>query len=63
MLKRTTTATTAALLTLLVVASPASADTEYAGIGSTIDWRLVVILTVVALAAFILVLERATRGR
>jgi hypothetical protein len=63
MLKRTTAATTTALLALLVVASPASADTEYAGTGPSIDWRLVVILSVVALAAFIVVLERATRGR
>ncbi|HEV7810833.1 MAG TPA: hypothetical protein VGO64_09540 [Candidatus Limnocylindrales bacterium] len=63
MVKRTSAATGAALLALLVVASPASADTEYAGNASSIDWRLVVILSVVALTAFVALLERATRGR
>jgi predicted Na+-dependent transporter len=55
--RRATAATTAALLALFLVVLPASADTEYAGVQTPIDWRLVVILTVLALAAFYYVLE------
>jgi hypothetical protein len=61
--KRAIAASTAALLALFLVALPASADTEYAGIAPSIDWRLVVLLTVLALFAFYAVLELVDRGR
>lgn len=61
--KRAIAATTAALSALFVVAVPASAEATYAGMPSSIDWRLVVILTVLALLGFYAVLELANRGR
>ncbi len=63
MRKRTRAAIAIAFLTLMAVVAPVSADTDYAGTASSIDWRLVVILSVVALTAFVALLERATRGR
>jgi hypothetical protein len=42
---------------------PASAYTVYVGVPTSIDWRLVVILTVLALAAFYYVLEGMNPGR
>jgi hypothetical protein len=53
----------AALLALFLVAVPAFADQEYVGTTPSIDWRLVVILTAVALSAFYYVLEGLNRGR
>lgn len=50
--KRTIAATAGALLALFLVAAPALADSEYAGTPISIDWRLVVILLVVALLLF-----------
>jgi hypothetical protein len=60
---RAIAATTAALLALFLVASPAFADTEYVAVPTSIDWRLVVILTVLALAGFYYVLEVMNPGR
>jgi hypothetical protein len=54
--------TTATLLALFLVALPAFADTDHAGIETSIDWRLVVILTVLALAGFYYVLEVMNPG-
>ena len=61
--KRVITATTAAMLALFLVALPAAADTEHVGFAPTIDWRLVVILTVIALSGFYYVLEVMGRDR
>jgi hypothetical protein len=61
--RRAIAATTAALLALFLVALPASADTENFGVPASIDWRLVVILTVLALAVFYYVLEVMNPGR
>jgi hypothetical protein len=61
--KRAITAATAALSALFLVALPALADTEHAGIQPSMDWRLVVILTVLALSAFYYVLEIMGRER
>jgi hypothetical protein len=55
--KRAIAATIAALWALFLVAMPASADSEHVGVPSSIDWRLVVILTVLALSGFYYVLE------
>jgi hypothetical protein len=58
--KRAIAASTAALF---LTASSAFADTEYAVTATTMDWRLVVILTVLGLFAFYIALERVNRGR
>ena len=63
MLKRAIAAVTAALMALFLVALPASAETEYIGTAPPIDWRLVVILSVLSLSAFYAVLELVNRGR
>lgn len=63
MRKRGIAATIAALVTSLLAAVPALADTEYVLTPPTIDWRLVVVLTVIALGGFYLVLEGKSRGR
>jgi hypothetical protein len=60
--KRGIVATTAALSALFLVALPAFADSEHVGIETSIDWRLVVILTVLALAGFYYVLEVMNPG-
>jgi uncharacterized RDD family membrane protein YckC len=61
--KRAIAATSAALVTLFLAVVPALADQEYALTPPTIDWRLVVILTAVALGVFYYVLEVMNRGR
>ena len=61
--KRAIAASSATLLALFLAAVPASADTEYVGTEPPIDWRLVVILSVLAIFVFYAVLERANRGR
>jgi hypothetical protein len=61
--KRAIAASTAALLALFLVALPAYADTEYTGTATSIDWRLVVIFSVLGTLAFYVVLERVNRGR
>jgi hypothetical protein len=60
--KRAITSTTAAVLALFLVALPASADVDHAGFETSINWLLVVILTVLALAAFYYVLEVMNPG-
>ena len=57
MRKRAIAATSAALVALFVAVVTAFADQEFALTPPTIDWRLVVILTVVALGVFYYVLE------
>jgi len=61
--KRVIAASTAALSALFLAALPVFADTEYAVTATTMDWRLVVIFTVLGLFAFYVVLERVNRGR
>ena len=61
--KHAITASTAALTALFLAASPAFADSEYAGTATSMDWRLVVILSVLGMLAFHFVLERVNRGR
>jgi citrate lyase beta subunit len=60
--KRAIAATSGALLALFLGALPASADTEHLGVPTSIDWLLVVILTVLALAGFYYVLEVMNSG-
>jgi hypothetical protein len=52
-----------ALMALFLAASPAFADTEYAATSTSMDWRLVVIFSVLGMFAFHIVLERVNRGR
>ena len=61
--KRAIPATAAALTALFLAAVPALADTEYAGPQTSINWLLVVILTVLALFGFWAVQELVNRGR
>ncbi|HYK94416.1 MAG TPA: hypothetical protein VE011_00895 [Candidatus Dormibacteraeota bacterium] len=61
--RRATAATAAALLALLLVAVPASADNERTLVPASINWPLAVILTVLALAGFYYVLEGMNQGR
>jgi hypothetical protein len=56
-------ATSAALAVLLLAVAPVSADSDYAGTPTSIDWRLVAIFIALALSAFYAVLELLTRGR
>jgi hypothetical protein len=49
-------------VTSFLAAVPALADTEYVLTPPTIDWRLVVVLTVIALGGFYLVLEGKSRA-
>jgi hypothetical protein len=61
--KRAIAGITATVSALFLVALPAFADTEHVGIQPSMDWRLVVILTVLALAGFYYVLEVMGRER
>jgi hypothetical protein len=63
MTKRAITATSAALVALLLIAAPVAADSEYAGVESPIDWRLVLIFVAVGLVVFAAALSLANRGR
>jgi hypothetical protein len=58
-----TIATGTALIALLLAVSPVAADTEYAGVQSPIDWRLVLIFVAIGLLAFAAALRFANRGR
>jgi hypothetical protein len=55
-------ASIAALVALLVVASPVLADNDYRPVG-TVDWLQVVIFSALGLFAFYLALNVANRGR
>ena len=61
--KRAIAASTATALALFLVALPASADSEYAGTATSIDWRLVVILSALGIFTFHVALELINRGR
>jgi hypothetical protein len=61
--KRAIVASTAALLALFLAALPAYAEAESGGTATSIDWRLVVILSVLGLSAFYVALEFVNRGR
>jgi hypothetical protein len=63
MRRRVPVATAAALVALLVIAVPVLADSEYAGIQESMDWRLVVVFVAIGLFAFYAALELASRGR
>jgi fatty acid desaturase len=61
--KRALTASMATLSALFLAASPALADQEFLGTEASIDWRLVVILSVLFIFVFHTVLEFVNRGR
>jgi hypothetical protein len=61
--KRVITASTATLSALFLAAWPVSADTEYALTPTTMDWRLVVIFSLLGVLAFHFALELVNRGR
>jgi hypothetical protein len=63
MTKRAIAATGVAVTTMVLLAAPVAADSEYAGVESPIDWRLVLIFVAVGLAAFGAALSLANRGR
>jgi hypothetical protein len=63
MLKRVVLSITAAVTALVLVASPVAADSEYAGVESPIDWRLVLVFVAVGLTLFAAALSLANRGR
>jgi hypothetical protein len=63
MAKRAITASTAALAAVLVVAAPAFADTDHVLFQPSIDWRLVVVFTVIGLVVFGVALRGTSRGR
>jgi hypothetical protein len=63
MAKRAITASTAALAAVLVVAAPALADTDHVLFQPSIDWRLVVVFTVIGLVVFGVALRGTSRGR
>ena len=63
MQRRAIAATTVAMLAVLLVAVPASADNERTLTPATINWPLAVILTVLALAGFYYVMESMNQGR
>jgi hypothetical protein len=61
--RRAIAAITTALLAVLLVAVPASADNERTLVPASINWPLAVILTVLALAGFYYVMESMNQGR
>jgi hypothetical protein len=63
MQKRAIAATGAALAILLLAVSNVAADSEYAGVESPIDWRLVLVFVAVGLTLFAAALSLANRGR
>jgi di/tricarboxylate transporter len=63
MRRRVPAAIAAALVAVVLVALPVLADSEYAGVEESIDWRLVVVFIAMGLFAFYAALELASRGR
>jgi hypothetical protein len=63
MRRRVPLATFAALVAMFPTALPVLADSEYAGVEHSMDWRLVVIFVVLGLFAFYAALQLASRDR
>lgn len=63
MRKRAVAASTTAVSALFLAAVPVSADTEYAVTPTTMDWRLVVIFSLLGILVFHFALELVNRGR
>jgi hypothetical protein len=63
MRRRVPVATVAALLAMLPTTVPALADSEYAGVEHSMDWRLVAIFITLGLFAFYAALQLASRDR
>jgi hypothetical protein len=61
--RRAVGASSAAVVTLFLTAWPAYAEAESGGTATSIDWRLVVIFSVLGLSAFYVALELVNRGR
>jgi predicted benzoate:H+ symporter BenE len=63
MRRRVPVALAAALVAAFLVAFPVFADSDYARVEGSMDWRLVVIFVTVGLFAFYAALELASRDR
>jgi hypothetical protein len=63
MRRRGSVALAAALAAVFLVAFPVSADSDYARVEGSMDWRLVVIFVAVGLFAFYAALQLASRDR
>ena len=63
MRRRVPVATATALLGVVLVAMPVLADSEYAGVERSMDWRLVMIFVALGLFAFYAALQLASRDR
>jgi hypothetical protein len=63
MRRRVSVATAAALVAMLPSALPVLADSEYAGVERSMDWRLVAIFVALGLFAFYAALQLASRDR
>ena len=63
MRRRVPVAAAAALVAAFLVAFPVLADSEYAGVERSMDWRLVVIFVALGLFAFYAALQFASRDR
>ena len=63
MRRRVPVATATALVAVCLVAMPVLADSEYAGVEHSMDWRLVAIFVALGLFAFYAALQLASRDR
>ena len=63
MRRRVPIAAAAALVAMCLVAMPVLADSEYAGVERSMDWRLVAIFVALGLFAFYGALQLASRDR
>ena len=63
MRRRVPVATATALVAVCLVAMPVLADSEYAGVEWSMDWRLVAIFVALGLFAFYAALQLASRDR
>ena len=63
MRRRVPIATAAALVVVCLAAMPVLADSEYAGVERSMDWRLVAIFVALGLFAFYAALQLASRDR